>query len=1150
MRRFLSGWRLWLILAVLAYTLIGFLLLPWIIERQLVAFGETRLERPLTVERVRLNPYALSLTVDGLRLDEQDGTPIGALEQLYVNFQATSLFRWAWTFKDLQLQGPYLNFVRYEDGSNNFERLARTMEETAEPATEPPEEETEDAGLPRLILQHFALAAGAVDFTDRSRPTDFSTEFEAIDFELFDLSTLPETEAGHTIRLVTETGAEIVWNGEVQPNPPRLSGRLEGRGERPRLIWRYVQDSVGFEVADGRVTLTLDVDLAVGDDGLRLAVDNIEYTLTDLLLRPKGGEQDVLSVPKLALSGGRLRLPEQTFHVEEARVEGARLVVERDEQGVVNVLDLLEPGNAAAGSVPGEVSAPDVLADPAAGAETPAGDSGPEAADAAPANDPAATSPAAPAAGGGDATDDTAPLSTEGDDSAPAEPQPAAAEADAPSADAPSADNPSVDAPATDDPSAKADDGTDEPPAAAGAEAQPATPDADTETADAPSATNDGETVGPPADADADADAGEGVTPESSPAGSDDSWLVTVASVVVEDLGVNFQDRSFSRPLATGIEGLRLGISDFSTEPGSEFRVDLETGVTTGGRLELAGVAGLEPLIARLDVDLQSLSIEPLETVISDQIRLRLLSGDVGVQGQVEHTPEEPLAFSGSASVDDLVTEDTILEERFVAWQSLSIPSIELTLAEQSLVMETVALQAPYAKFVIKDDGTTNISDILAAEPETEDAPETATPDDADADAAAGAGAGADAGETTLLVRVNNITIEEGSANFSDLSLPLPFATAIHSMKGAIGGVTSTGEGVATVDIDGQVDESGSADIAGELDPVAPTDHLKMDVVFKNVHMPRLTPYSAKFAGREIEGGKLSLDLRYRIDQGQLNSENNFLIERLELGDKVESPEAMNLPLDLAVALLQDSQGRIDIELPVTGDLNDPEFHYGAVVWKAVGNILLKAVTAPFKLLGALIPGGGKAEQLEFIEFEPGTATLSPTETVDLDEIAVAIGKRPQLQLKVPSAYSATTDKEGLQRVRLAEQVDERIATAGLAGAPDANRRALEQLYVETYSQTELDNLEAANTRVPEGGNDPVLDEEAYVAALSRSLRESESVTTADLEALAQARAQAITDYLLNTAGAPPAQLSQSPIKTVEPNEAGQVQLKFEVDAG
>lgn len=1038
-RSLLRGWRLWLLLSVLAYTLIGFFLLPWILERQIVAFGETRLQRPLTVERVQVNPYTLTLAIEGLSLDEADGRPLAALGEFYVDFQASSLFRRAWTFRQLRLSGPYLNFVRFEDGGNNFRRLAQTLSETAEPEAVQTDQAADEPGLPRLLLMHFILQDGAVDVTDLSRETDFQTHFDSIDLELFSLNTLPEKEAQHSFNLITENGADITWTGQLQTNPFYLSGHLEALGERPRLIWRYIQDDVDFEIADGQVSLALDLEIRAGSDGPRIAVDNVEYTLTDLLLRPKGVEQDVLRVSRITLAGGQIRYPEQTIHLEQATMSGARLVAFRDENGVVNIVDLLDSRDGVAGTVAPESPSP--------AAE--AAHSLPQAADAA-------------------SSDEN--IETQGQAGAP------------------------------------------EPSSPASADALPET-----------------ETTESGREAEAPASAGD------TPSG----WRFTLGNLAVEDFAAEFEDRSFNRPVKTGVENLNLNVTDFSTDPGTTFHLRVDTGVTTGGQVAAEGDIGLEPQTAVFTVDVDGLSLDPLEPLIGESTRLRLLSGDLSVDGSVSHGADETLKFSGASVIEELVTEDTLLNERFVAWKRLSVPSIEFALDAGTLVIDTVEFNAPYWKLTVKPDGTTNISDVFP-----QPAPSPGQQDAAPPVAPAHDG-------PPIKVSIGSVTLDEGSANFADMSLPLPFATAIHSMKGEIGNISSQRGQKAAVNIAGVVDESGSADIRGELDPFAPTDFLKMDVAFKHLHMPRLTPYSAKFAGREIKSGKLGLDLQYRIEQGKLDSKNNFVIDQLTLGKKVESPEAMNLPLDLAVALLQDSNGRIDLDLPVTGDLNDPEFHYGSVVWKAFTSILVKAVTAPFKLLGALIPGGGKGEQLEFIEFEPGSATLSEAETAELNTIAEALAKRPQLLLQVPAAYSATTDKEAIQGARLEEKVQTRLPGIDAPEGVSAERVALEQIYIEEFSKTELENLQAANTRArDEAGAKPELDEDAYMASLTRSLRSEEVVETAELASLAEARAQAITDYLVNTAGANPGQISTSEISTVEPTAEGQVQLKFSVDTG
>ncbi len=1042
-RLHLQGWRLWLVTAVLLYTLAGFFLLPWIIERQLLDFADQRLQRPMSVERVEVNPYALSLSVEGLKLDEADGTALAALREFSVNFEASSLWRRAWTFKELRFTDPYLNFVRYSEGDNNLRRVARTLDETGEADAEEPADE---GGLPRLILQHFVLANGTVDVKDLSKDTPFETQFESIDFELFAFNTLPNKEGEHSFKVVTETGAEIIWTGSLQPNPTKLSGHIDAIGERPRLMWRYIQDEVDFEIADGKATLSLDVSVTQTAGAPEIILENIEYTLQDLLLRPKGVEQDVLKVPSLSLTGGRVNVTEQTLHLEEAKIEGARLTAFRDENGVINIVDLLQAGDSPA--APGTALASDAGTAQPGDSSAPAGSS--QGIDTDPQNDPAPT---------------TANEVPAGAASAPV--QPAA------------------------------------PPAAPGDEPPP--------------------------------------------------WEISLARLVVTDFGADFEDRAWSRPMQSGVENLNLTVTDFSSAPGSTFQLELETGVTSGGQVSASGTVGLDPQSAVIDIDISTLSLEPLEAAIGDNSKVQLLSGSLSVNGKVNHDGNETLSFSGTASVDELATQDTILNERFVAWKTLSIPSLEFALDKATLAIDTLAFDAPYAKLTVKEDGTTNISDIFPEDSSSDDAPAAdarATDASAESDAPTDT-AHAETEAVPFKIDVGKVTINDGSANFADLSLPLPFATAIHSMAGEVGNISSHRGEPATVAIKGTVDESGSADISGNLDPFAPTDLLKMDLIFKNVHMPKLSPYSAKFAGREIAGGKLSLDLKYRIENGQLDSQNNFVIDQLTLGKKVESADAPSLPLDLAVALLQDSNGRIDLDIPVTGDLNDPEFHYGPVVWKAIGNILLKAATAPFKLLGALLPGGGgDSENLEFIGFEPGDATLSEPEIAGLGAIAEVMAKRPQLTLLAPSAYSATTDKQALQKIRLEQRVQTQLAAVTAIDGKSAERIALEQIYTAEFSQTELDNLQAANTRsADESGGAAQLDETAYLASLRSSLEKDEVVTTAELELLADQRAEAIIDYLVNSAGVATTRLRKNDITTVEPDAEGRVQLQFAVDA-
>ena len=365
----------------------------------------------------------------------------------------------------------------------------------------------------------------------------------------------------------------------------------------------------------------------------------------------------------------------------------------------------------------------------------------------------------------------------------------------------------------------------------------------------------------------------------------------------------------------------------------------------------------------------------------------------------------------------------------------------------------------------------------------------------------------------------------------------------------------------------------------GQVDLFNPTDNLDIRVAFRNVDMSRLTPYMATFAGRKIESGKLSLDLEYKIQQRQLKGENKIVIDRLKLGERVESPTATSLPLDLAIAILQDSDGIINLGMPVSGSLDDPEFSYGGLIWKAITNVLTKIVTAPFRALGALF--GGSGEKVESIAFEPGARQLTPPEREKLLKIAAVLGKRPKLALAVGGLY-ADVDRVALQEVQLRRAVltqsgltlSERGDPGPISLRQPKIQAALEALYAERIGKSELEALKegfrSANPgQLEENVTDKVMsrltgllrekktlneDEVAqlkgadFYAVLFERLRGKEKVGDDILQALAQARGTGAVD-ILKANGVAAERLQLLPPEKGESTGDG-VPLKLSLEAG
>jgi hypothetical protein len=306
------------------------------------------------------------------------------------------------------------------------------------------------------------------------------------------------------------------------------------------------------------------------------------------------------------------------------------------------------------------------------------------------------------------------------------------------------------------------------------------------------------------------------------------------------------------------------------------------------------------------------------------------------------------------------------------------------------------------------------------------------------------------------------VRFQNAKLDFTDLSLRPQFAAKIYELNGVVNGLSSSRVARSQIELDGRVDEFGLVRIRGELNPFAPRDNTDVSVIFKNVDMVSATPYAMKFAGYKISEGKISLDLQYKVRDSKLEGANQIVIDKLTLGERVDSPDALKLPLELAIAILKDSDGRIDLGLPVSGDMSNPAFSYGAIIWKAIGNVLTKIVTAPFRALGAMF--GISGADLESIDFDAGSDRLLPPEREKLKQVAKILAKRPQLKLSVPGGYSDAADGEALRTHALRTEIAARSGRKLEVGEDpgpidlqdDAVRGAVRSLYAERFGVADL----------------------------------------------------------------------------------------------
>jgi hypothetical protein len=651
-------------------------------------------------------------------------------------------------------------------------------------------------------------------------------------------------------------------------------------------------------------------------------------------------------------------------------------------------------------------------------------------------------------------------------------------------------------------------------------------------------------------------------TPAPAPGGP--AWHYQVDHIALDELALAFSDHTLNPAAAVGVDHLSLAIDGIGDDWTKPWPLRLAFDASAGGHFSAEGnvVAGAPS--ADLQVKLSDLALKPAEPWLQTVARLRIASGQISADGRVRHD-SKGTAFRGGFALARLRLTEGDGQQAFLAIDRLASRSIDA--GTTRVAIRELGLDGLETSLIINKDKSVNLTRILNRPSASADSG-TAAP----ADAAAATAPAAPAAPL-LPVSIDRLRVRNSAVEFADLSLALPFGSHIHHLGGSINGIGTRARAPAQVELEGQVDDFGMARAVGQVELFNPGNFTDLKVAFRNVEMTRLTPYSATFAGRKIDSGKLSLDLEYKIAKRQLSGDNRMVVDNLVLGEHVDSPDAMSLPLDLAIALLRDSDGRIDLGLPVSGSLDDPQFSYGQLIWKVIGNVIKKIALAPFRALASLFGGD---EKLDAIAFDAGQAALTPPTREKLAKLADALNKRPSLSLALSGTW-AEADRAALQDIslRLALAVKLGLAADGDPGpmstAQPEVRQALETLFTERFGRGELAALQEA-FRKANPGQLPESTAGRMVSRLSNALRPprqlddkevaqmkgadfhdllyrrlaaSEVVADDMLAALANARG-AVAMAVLAEAGAPMARASTGAPERIE-TEGSEVALKLDL---
>ncbi|HTT43558.1 MAG TPA: DUF748 domain-containing protein [Steroidobacteraceae bacterium] len=621
--------------------------------------------------------------------------------------------------------------------------------------------------------------------------------------------------------------------------------------------------------------------------------------------------------------------------------------------------------------------------------------------------------------------------------------------------------------------------------------------------------------------------------------GNQAAWSVAVPQISIEALKIAFEDRQVKPALAVSIAPLNLQVAGFNTRPDAVLDVALDSSINGTGKLTAKGKVTPQNGALSLHADLAALGLPLIQPYLSRYTSMTLAKGALGAHVDLEHAADGTLQIKGSTRISDLRTVDDKNRRDFVTWKELKVEDASYRSRPQSLRIKSVTLVQPYARMIIFPDRTTNVGEILrpagskpAATPVAQE-PTTTTAAPAPAKPAPGAQRTGKAEApppratppkplTPWPLSIGAIRFVNATLDYTDLWIKPSFSVGIQTLNGAITGLSSDPHSRAKVDLSGKIERYSPAHIGGELNVLSAALYTDITMSYKDIDLTIVNPYSGHFVGYKIDKGKLSVDVSYKIDNRKLDAKQHFVVDQLELGDRVESPDAIHAPIKLAVALLKDRNGIIDLDLPMSGSIDDPTFRVGPLIWKAFVNLIVKVATAPFALLGHMFGGG---EHMNVVEFAPGSAELEPAAKEQLGAVAKSLKERPQLKLDVPIVYSRDTDAPQLANAKLDEALAARIADTR------QGRRHPQTALEETLADPEKHyKLLLEQYRAVLGKDSPLPDSaqaveqakrkeappyDQAIDELSAALRAKNEVSDADLEALGKARAQAIQGALV-----------------------------------
>lgn len=1042
--------------ALALYASAGFIGVPYIIKNIVPdKVAEATNGGRLSVGSAFFNPFSFRLALGGLTFKTPADGELFAMKNFTLNADPFDyLARGEWLVKDISLVEPHVTVRRDENGDFNFKFLTELGSDETNQTAEQPAEPL------KLLIKRFALSDGSLDYSDVAEGKTYTLGVGPIGFglERIDLRDLSAAEGKIRIYASINDGGFVDARGKIDAlSPLRIGGSVAFDSGKLYTLWSYFKEKFPIEVADGKAAFAFDYRFDSSDVNAT-ELTNLTLDVNKVRIIPKGEKRNIFTMGTLSLRQGNVLPMTKRFRAESLAINDVDVSATRARGGEIDWVRYIEeiqlafPEDENETKVPWQYRVGRVSLDNA----------GIEWND----NAPAAAYRVNMA---------NVRLGTGVIDSDPKVPLSFAAAADAARM-------------------VRAGDGAAV--AAIGAlEVEGVSLDREARFAEVANVRVNAPDMAIKRFRDGSLDVARyAYAPPEKPVKEEDNesapWGYRIGEIGVKGGKVAIRDEVPRRNVALTLEELNLSFRDFrdNADAKSTFAFDGRL----GGKSTLSAQGDIirSSLRSRGKFNAVRLNLALADPYLEPSTFASLRRGECSVSGEYTYAPAKA-SVKGKISLRDWVINDTRDDSVLLGWRNIGATPFTYAYPDNRLKINQLSINGLYTNALIDEKKVLNYSTLSKAAPGESNASQKPS-------------------SNPFGLDVVKLLVRDSSATFSDLSLPLPFKSYIHDLEGSVMGISTTKDVTTFVKLRGGVDQYGLARIDGSLNTAAPKKFTDIKVAFENLELTSYTPYSLQFLGYKIAGGKLFLDLGYKIDQGQLKGDNQVVIRQIELGEEKEGGSPW--PMRLVVALLEDSDGIIDIDLPVAGDVNSPEFKYGKIVWQAITNILTKAVTAPFRLLGALL--GIEDNSLESIDFDGGSAVLLPPQVEKLDNIVKLLHKRPKLSLEVYGGWDETEDVNALKGDKLVAQArkeNKKLKADSPAAIP---LEILEEMAEDVLERKELKALRKdLEAKHPE--------EAAYMRAYSAALLERliplQPLSPQELESLASHRAEAIRAHLVQS---------------------------------